>query len=68
MEGIQILDLIGGLKLYGMRGAYDEIMVTATSASKSHLGTLTNLRRPWQVGRLQLTFTAGSIMDRRIAR
>ena len=29
MERTQVLDLMGTLKLYGMRGAYDEIMTTA---------------------------------------
>src|SRR5690606_1977623 len=29
MERTQVLDLMGTLKLYGMRGAYDEIMATA---------------------------------------
>ena len=29
MERTQILDLMGNLKLYGMRSAYDEIMGTA---------------------------------------
>ena len=29
MERTQILDLMGSLKLYGMRSAYDEIMGTA---------------------------------------
>ena len=28
MERTQILDLMGELKLYGMRGAYDEVMST----------------------------------------
>ena len=26
MERTQVLDLMGTLKLYGMRGAYDEVM------------------------------------------
>jgi len=29
MERTQVLDLMGKLKLYGMRGAYDEVMATA---------------------------------------
>ena len=29
MERTQVLDLMGTLKLYGMRGAYDEVMATA---------------------------------------
>jgi len=29
MERTQVLDLMGTLKLYGMRSAYDEIMATA---------------------------------------
>lgn len=29
MERTEVLDLMGALKLYGMRGAYDEIMATA---------------------------------------
>jgi DNA replication protein DnaC len=29
MERTQVLDLMGALKLYGMRGAYDEVMTTA---------------------------------------
>src|SRR5882762_4688277 len=28
MERTQVLDLMGTLKLYGMRGAYDEVMAT----------------------------------------
>ena len=29
MERIQLFDLMGELKLYGMKAAYDEIMTTA---------------------------------------
>ena len=29
MERTQVLDLMGTLKLYGMRSAYDEVMATA---------------------------------------
>ena len=29
MERTEVLDLMGTLKLYGMRGAYDEVMATA---------------------------------------
>jgi hypothetical protein len=33
MERTQIFDLMGELKLYGMKAAFDEIMATASSAS-----------------------------------
>ena len=33
MERTQVLDLMGELKLYGMRQAYDEVMAVSISAS-----------------------------------
>jgi ribonucleotide reductase alpha subunit len=35
MERTEVLDMMTGLKLYGMRNAYDETLATAISASTS---------------------------------
>jgi len=35
MERTQLVDLMGELKLYGMKAAYDEIMATAFGMTKS---------------------------------
>ena len=47
MERTQVLDLMGTLKLYGMRSAYDEVMATAIGLG----GTITGEHG---VGRLKV--------------
>lgn len=39
MEHTQVLELMGTLKLYGMRGAYDELMATGINARTSRRGS-----------------------------
>jgi hypothetical protein len=42
MERAQLFDLMGELKLYGMKAAFDEIMATASSASTNPSVSLAN--------------------------
>ena len=49
MERTQIFDLMGELKLYGMKAAFDEIMATAVKSQHEPqriVGDLLNLRSP----------------------
>ncbi|PWK66399.1 hypothetical protein C8K44_11432 [Aminobacter sp. AP02] len=39
MERTQVLELMGTLKLYGMRGAYDEVMATGIKRQQSPRGS-----------------------------
>jgi hypothetical protein len=39
MERTEVLDLMSGLKLYGMRSAYDETLPRRSSASTSRSGS-----------------------------
>jgi hypothetical protein len=46
MERTEILDLMGELKLYGMRGGYDEIMAAPSSASTNRRASSATCSRP----------------------
>lgn len=46
MERTQVLDLMGTLKLYGLRSAYDEVMAQPSSASTNRPGSSAICSRP----------------------